>query len=480
LNYLSHAYTASIFKIADAITTTKSSIQKVLPTNIEEASSIIYHKTSIKSYSDQITNDSIINFSTIMQRKIIKLHNRNQDFICKQPVFSLLCNNIIIQDPKIIIYKTSNNDLNLNCKVDAFTQEPSHSKHNKTIVCRHISYGYATEQFKLSEIDSKEKLQQHPFFQKDYEAYYCYYFPAEGYYFNSKQIGKVLQDIAKNLLITDIKSYKSYLLYTISHAMAIRITFKDNHWKIKVYDPNNTVTETIIIIENIGDFTLLDANDLNLSYYLRFEDALSFNSTDTKKNQYNCKVYVYDNNSILQILMQKRGHYHLTNNFNLPLESELILALVNNQSTKVNDILTNLKEYDITQLKSFTPSKNNDFAPAFNLCLIKGHVASIKVYLSFILSINICIKHKLFLVGNLVYLPIKFNQVATTVVYTKTIMASKKLSLEDKFNFIDSILLLELLYMNNHNENNALTAFIKIIQQSNFTTLQKQKLLPEN
>jgi hypothetical protein len=83
-------------------------------------------------------------------------------------------------------------------------------------------------------------------------------------------------------------------------------------------------------------------------------------------------------------------------------------------------------------------------------------------------------------VGNLVYLPIKFNQVATTVVYTKTIMASKKLSLEDKFNFIDSILLLELLYMNNHNENNALTAFIKIIQQSNFTTLQKQKLLPEN
>jgi hypothetical protein len=478
MNYLSQACDASLFKVADVIITTQNSIQKLLPTNIEEVSSIFFSKYSIKSYSDQITNDSTITFSTIMQRKIIKLRERNKYFICKQPVFALLCHNLIIQNPKIIIYKTSENDLNLNCTIDALTQEQSYYKKEKTIVCRHISYGYATEQFNLNEIDSKEKLQQHPFFQKDYEDYYCYYFPAEGYYFQSKDIGKVLQNIAKNLLVINFKGYKSYLLYTISHAMAIRIKFNGNHWKIKFYDPNYTIIETIIIIENIDDITLLDANDLQLHYYLRVGDALSICSTETKKTQHNCKVHAYGNNRILQLLMEKRGHYHIANNFHLKPESDFVLALVNNQSNKVSRILTNLTKYNTPELLAITP--NSKFVSAFKVCLVNGHIASMKSYLSFIINLDISLHNKLSIAGRLVYLPIKFNQVVATVVYTKTIITSDKLSITDKFNFIDSRLLLELPYINNYNENNALTAFIKIIQQSNFSASQKQKLLPEN
>jgi hypothetical protein len=485
VNPLSQIYNYSIYKIADAILLTQKTAQNILPANLEEASAMLFAKSSQKIYSSQITQDSDIKFSAIIQRKTNKLHQQNKDFICKQPVFKLLCKETFIQDPKIIIYKTSSNDLDLNCKVEAFSQEQYASKDDKTIACRHISYGYATGQLKLNEIDSKEKLQQHPFFQKDYERYYCYYFPQEGYYFHGKDIGKVLQDIAKKLLFEDIKEYKSYLLCTTSHTMAVRIKFSNNYWKIKLYDPNYTIIETVAIIDNIDDITLLKANDLInescLKIYLRSGDAFCFLSTDTLKTQFNCKIHVYgDNNKLLQDLMEKKGHYHPVNGFNVKLINKLTLALVNNQSNKVNHILTNLEEYDIIELKASIPSISVHFMPAFKLCLIKGQVATMKVYLSFILNSNMYICHKHELIGGLVHLPIKFNQVVTTVVYINIIMASDKLSVTDKFNFIASDLLLELPYIENPHTNKALSAFVNIIRESDFSLSQKNKLLPEN
>jgi hypothetical protein len=176
-----------------------------------------------------------------VNNKISKLKLNNRSYNYKK---SILC------------YYSKGNYIDLNNKVIGFSENKPLYK--SLISCSDLSFAYIKNKKPAQEyfnsIDTKEKLQQNPFFMQaqydiDKKTNICKF----AYYFDSDTVHIILLKLVEKNW-GDASYQEKFFFLSFNHLMALKIKNKnDKTTVIYFYDPNDTIRHKKYVISNLND-----------------------------------------------------------------------------------------------------------------------------------------------------------------------------------------------------------------------------------